>query len=60
MRNWNQFWRDFWRAAEQGPKLFFAPMFGAIRHTQIEWRRAERELRQNADAGAVPPSPEKI
>jgi hypothetical protein len=59
LENWNQFWRDFWRAAEQGPRLFFAPLLGAISQTRIEWRRAERELRRNSDAGAAAPKPGK-
>jgi hypothetical protein len=59
MENWNQFWRDFRQAAAQGPRLFFAPLMGAISQTQIEWRRAERELRQNPDAGALAPKPVK-
>jgi hypothetical protein len=52
MENWNQFWKAFWQAAEQGPRLFFAPLLGAISQTRIEWKRAQRALRQDPGAGS--------
>jgi hypothetical protein len=52
MSDWNAFMREFWKAAAQGPRLYFAPVVGAIRQTRIEWRRAYRELARDSGASS--------
>jgi len=52
---WKEFMKEFRRAAAFGPRLYFAPLVGAYRHTRREWRRAQRELSRPEspyDAGA--------
>jgi hypothetical protein len=41
-----EFFQEFWRAARQGPQLYFAPLRGAvrgaIRGVRLQWRLMNR------------------
>ena len=52
MRMWNEFMKEFLKAADFGPKIYFAPLVGAYRHTRREWRRAYRELSGDSVTGS--------
>lgn len=32
---------EFWRAAKEAPRVYFAPVIGAIREVRAEWRRSQ-------------------
>jgi hypothetical protein len=36
-----EFFREFWKAARQGPRLFFAPLAGAINGVRVQWKVME-------------------
>ena len=37
-----EFFREFWKAVHQGPRLFFAPLVGAIHGVRDQWRVMEK------------------
>lgn len=48
------FWGIFMRSVRQGPRLYFAPLVGAVKgaieHTRAEWERvAEEDARYFSD-----------
>jgi predicted RNase H-like HicB family nuclease len=48
---WNEVWEEVVRAARQAPRLYFAPLVGAIRHTRLVLQQIERENAQAQSAG---------
>lgn len=52
MQMWKEFMKEFWKAAAFSPRLYFAPLVGAYRHTGREWGRAYRELSEDSITGS--------
>jgi hypothetical protein len=50
------FLREFNEAARQGPRIYFAPLVGAIKAIQVEIRRpaVKQEPRRQAEPAAPP------
>ena len=45
----NTFGSEFVIAAKQAPRLFFAPLVGAINAVKIEFQRVQRGARRNIE-----------
>lgn len=45
-KSMNRVWAHFWLAARYSPRLYFAPLIGAIRGVSREYRRIDREFRR--------------
>lgn len=57
----NSFLQSFRAAANQAPRLYFAPLLGIIRALQAEWIRLDREqakeeIKEKADLAQHPSS----